>query len=94
MIEFQEGRTYLWIYSYTEFDVAIAVGDIDGDVLEGNDGGWYSLKNIVGPLTRAEYDRACSLIVDRNVSLVIAGQATTHAEYVASKLIDLWRELA
>jgi len=93
MTEFQEGRTYLWIYSRPiDFDAGIITGEPDGDLLYGDDGEWY--ESFVGPLNWAAYHRARALIERRDELLDTAKQNTIVAGGVARTLIELWRSVA
>lgn len=58
MTEFQEGRTYLWIFNEgRDFETRIVTGDYDGGSVMGDDGLWYSREHVV-LLT----ERACRFV--------------------------------
>jgi len=92
MTEFQEGRTYLVVLFYGAREVVIVTGELDGDLLDGDDNQVY--ESFAGPLTLAEYSEAQDLIGSRDALLNAAEQNVIIAGNLTRKLLAQWRELA
>lgn len=61
-MKFQADRTYLWLSRQLDLLPHLVTGEVGGDVLTSDTGGYYTY--FVGPLTEEEFDYARNAIED------------------------------